>query len=161
MPGAADRVADDQPLGKRPAVVAADGADGEPLVADAGEQHGLLADMAGDAAADRHLLGGDAGGEIGSGRAFRSALSDPPVEGGSRRSRSPAELEVLVGQHATLDLQLSAPKQPGGDDPVDQHRRGLPDPCQHARVAGGVLGIGVAPPGASSTERACRPGDPI
>ena len=46
MPGAAHRVADDEPVGQRAVIVGAVGADREHLGAAAHEQHRLLADMA-------------------------------------------------------------------------------------------------------------------
>ena len=56
MPGAADAVADHEPIGERPVVVAAMGADGEHLGAAAHQQHLLIADMPDELAVDE-LLG--------------------------------------------------------------------------------------------------------
>ena len=56
MPGAAHRVADQQPFGERAVIVAAVRADGEDLAAAARQQHLLVADMA-----DQHAAVGELG----------------------------------------------------------------------------------------------------
>ncbi len=65
VPGTAHRVVDDEPLGERPVIVCAKGADREDFGAAAHEQHRLLADMAEKLAAVIELGAGDSLRQIG------------------------------------------------------------------------------------------------
>lgn len=65
MPGAANGVLDEEPLGERAAVMRAGGADREHLLAASCQQHRLVADMAEQHGAVGELSEGDALGEIG------------------------------------------------------------------------------------------------
>ena len=65
VPGAADHVAHHQPLGQRPAVMGAGGADGKDLGATAQQEHLLVAQMAEQLAAIRQMGERHAGRKLG------------------------------------------------------------------------------------------------
>ena len=68
VPGTAHRIADQQALGERPAVVGAGSADGGVLGTPARDQHGFIADVAGEHAAVGHIRWRNPLGQIGTGR---------------------------------------------------------------------------------------------
>ena len=79
MPGAAHGIVDEEPLGERPAVMRAGGADREHLLAASRQQHRLVADMTEQHGAIGELRECEALGEIGPARLRLSLTHDPTL----------------------------------------------------------------------------------
>jgi hypothetical protein len=92
MPGAAHGVIDEEPLGERPAIMRAGGADREHLLAASCQQHRLIADMAEQHGAVGEFREGETVGEIG-----------------------PAQLRLSFAHHSISSLEFLDVVRPRGE----------------------------------------------
>src|SRR5690625_4228717 len=128
MPWTAERLADDQSLLERPLIMGAFRADGEELVADAGEDDRLSLDLAAEEPVLANIANRDAKRQIGSGLLFISCrhgtlLMGAPASGQS--SPAPAACSwngVSAGRFpAGIRKQIGDDRSLGGD--IGDHAR--------------------------------------